>query len=137
MIVGDDWNDDNGDAHDVEQGEGGEQGDPLMPALFCLGMHPALDHIARTLPTGERIFAYLDDVYVVAPRDRVRQAYDIVAEDIRREAGIEINQGKTECWSAAGGDAPPTWGRPGRRSTRGAGDANAHDRRGVAPRRFV
>ena len=31
------WEDDMGIVHDVVQGEGGEQGDPLMPALFALG----------------------------------------------------------------------------------------------------
>ena len=30
--------DNSGSAHDIVQGEGGEQGDPLMPALFSLGM---------------------------------------------------------------------------------------------------
>ena len=34
--------DDLGNVHEVAQGEGGEQGDPLMPALFSLGSHPAL-----------------------------------------------------------------------------------------------
>jgi hypothetical protein len=32
------WRDDQGQVHDVQQAEGGEQGDPLMPALFCLGI---------------------------------------------------------------------------------------------------
>ena len=33
------WEDDSGEAHTIPQGEGGEQGDPLMPLLFCLGQH--------------------------------------------------------------------------------------------------
>ena len=36
------WQDDDGTVHDVQQGEGGEQGDALMPALFALGQHNAL-----------------------------------------------------------------------------------------------
>ena len=28
------WTDDEGSVHGIRQGEGGEQGDPLMPALF-------------------------------------------------------------------------------------------------------
>ena len=31
-----------GHAHDVQRGEGGERGDPLMPSLFALGQHQAL-----------------------------------------------------------------------------------------------
>ena len=33
--------DEEGRAHDVPQGEGGEQGDPVMPSLFALGQHLA------------------------------------------------------------------------------------------------
>ena len=36
------WQDDEGTVHDVQQGEGGEQGDALMPALIALGQHNAL-----------------------------------------------------------------------------------------------
>ena len=36
------WQDNSGDIHEVYQGQGGEQGDALMPALFCLGQHYAL-----------------------------------------------------------------------------------------------
>ena len=37
------WEGEGGTVHDIHQGEGGEQGDPLMPLLFSLGQHPALD----------------------------------------------------------------------------------------------
>ena len=33
------WEDDSGKVHHVQQGEEGEQGDPLMPLLISLGMH--------------------------------------------------------------------------------------------------
>ena len=36
------WHDARGNAHVIHQAEGGEQGDPLMPALFALGQHAAL-----------------------------------------------------------------------------------------------
>jgi len=36
------WRDDAGVVHRIVQAEGGEQGDPLMPALFALGIAPAL-----------------------------------------------------------------------------------------------
>ena len=34
-------------AHTILQAEGREQGDPLMPALFSLGQHPALHAVPR------------------------------------------------------------------------------------------
>ena len=37
------WEDEERAVHFIPQGEGGEQGDPLMPALFSLGPHRALE----------------------------------------------------------------------------------------------
>ena len=47
------WEDDMGDTHEIIQGEGGEQGDPLMPLLFSLGQHSALLAINAKLKEGE------------------------------------------------------------------------------------
>ena len=44
------WTDDLGVTHEVWQGEGGEQGDPLMPALYACGQHRALLHVSRGSP---------------------------------------------------------------------------------------
>ena len=57
--------------HDVQQGEGGEQGDALMPALFALGQHNALVTVQFRLGPHERLFAFLDDIHVVCRPDRV------------------------------------------------------------------
>ena len=65
-----------GAAHDIVQGEGGEQGDPLMPALFSLAIQPALHETEGLLQDGEGIFAFLDDVYVVASPLRVKPLHD-------------------------------------------------------------
>ena len=37
------WEDESGNVHRIHQGEGGEQGDALMPLLFSLGQHSALE----------------------------------------------------------------------------------------------
>ena len=42
------WEDSCGVAHTIRQGEGGEQGDALMPLLFSLGQHRALDPVGVT-----------------------------------------------------------------------------------------
>ena len=39
------WEDDEGVVHNIEQGEGGKQGDPMMPLLFALGQLAALTTI--------------------------------------------------------------------------------------------
>ena len=61
------WTDGHGVSHHVAQAEGGEQGDPLMPALYSLAQHPALEEAQGQLRDGEAILAYLDDTYIIAP----------------------------------------------------------------------
>ena len=48
------WQDEKGVVHDIPQGEGGEQGDALMPALFSLGQHPAFEAVRSQLLEGKR-----------------------------------------------------------------------------------
>ena len=60
------WEDDCAVVHEITQGEGGEQGDPLMPALYALGQHRAIVAVQATLLPSEKLFAFLDDIWVVA-----------------------------------------------------------------------
>ena len=46
------WEDEFGETFEIQQGEGGEQGDPLMPALFSVGQHPVLVEVQSTLKLG-------------------------------------------------------------------------------------
>eukprot|EP00439_Symbiodinium_sp_Y106_P000394 s14575_g1.t1 len=85
------WYDEDGAAHNVHQGEGGEQGDPLMPAFYA---HPALHDLHTQLQDGEAVFAFLDDVYVVAPPERVRVLYDALAAALWAHARIRLHEGK-------------------------------------------
>ena len=50
------WEDELGTTEDIAQGEGGEQGDPLMPLLFALGQHAALEAVQGRLLDGEKLF---------------------------------------------------------------------------------
>ena len=68
------WENDLGGVHSVLQGEGGEQRDPLMPMLFSLGQHAALMAVAARLREGERLLAFLDDLYMVTSPDRTVEA---------------------------------------------------------------
>ena len=46
-----------GGVHEIWQGEGGEQGDALMPALFSLGQHGTLEAIQTRLRPSEWLMA--------------------------------------------------------------------------------
>ena len=96
------WEDDAGVVHDVAQGEGGEQGDPMMPLLFSLGQHAALMAVQRQLAAHEKVFAFLDDVYVVTSPDRVLAVYTILQAELWRHSRIRVHDGKTQVWNASG-----------------------------------
>ena len=56
--------------HFISQGEGGEQGDAMMPLLYCLGQHKAYVAIASQLLPNEKLFGFLDDLYFVCKPNR-------------------------------------------------------------------
>ena len=62
------WTDAEGTTHIIEQGEGGEQGCPLMPAVFVLAQHDGLVAASQNLLPSERVFSSLDDLYLVTTR---------------------------------------------------------------------
>ena len=59
------WEDATGTVHTIPQGEGGEQGDPLMPLLFSVGQHSSLEAVGAQLRRGEHLLAFLDDIHMV------------------------------------------------------------------------
>ena len=73
----------------------GSRATPLMPMMFSLGEHPALEAIRRRLLDDEKLLAYLDDVTVVCQPDRVSAVIAIMAEELARHAHISIHHGKT------------------------------------------
>ena len=90
------WENDAGEVQTVTQAEGGEQGGALMPMLYALGQHRALEAINARLRSGERMFAFLDDIYVVSKPDRVAEIYGIIEEELWRHARIRVHIGKTQ-----------------------------------------
>ena len=72
------WFDEKGERHVVNQAEGAEQGDPLMPLLFSTGIQGALEHLAGQLQDGEHVFAFLDDVYILCQPHRVHTLHSLL-----------------------------------------------------------
>ena len=93
------WEDENGTTQIIPQGEGGEQGDALMPLLFAVGQHAALVAAQGRLQQDERIFAFLDDIYTTSSPDRVGAVYAILQEELHH---IRIHTGKTQVWNQGG-----------------------------------
>ena len=97
------WEDAEGVEHSILQGEGGEQGDPLMPLLYSLGQHTALEVTQEEHTREECLLAYFDDIYVVSPvPDRVSQVYATLQRNLFSHARIRINGGKTQVWNCSG-----------------------------------
>ena len=83
-----------------------------MPALFALAQHDGLVEADSKLEAGERLFSFLDDLYLTTTKKRACDAFDTVAECVHRHAGVRTNFGKLKAWSRAGGDAPRGLGAP-------------------------
>ena len=87
----------------IVQGEGGgEQGDAMMPLLFALGQHCALEATARTLNDGECMFAFLDDIHFITEPNRVGAVHTTLQEALWAHARIAIHLGKTKVWNSSG-----------------------------------
>ena len=95
------WEDDEGVVHEISQGEGGEQGDALMPALFSLEQHSALEAIQARLRPSERLMAFLDDIYGKSDPDRSATVFTAIQEELLR-VGIRVHDGKTQLWNRSG-----------------------------------
>ena len=98
------WDDDEWVTHELVQGEGGEQGDLLMPALYALGQHRALVAVSDQLLPTERLLAFLDDLFVLCNPHRVANVQQALWEHFR----ISAHQEKTQIWNRAG-EAPKRW----------------------------
>ena len=73
-----------------------------MPLLFTPAIHDALAEVRVHLQWGEILFSYLDDVCVVSQPGRTNVLYDLLADRLHTMAGIQLHEGKTRTWNAAG-----------------------------------
>ena len=91
------WEDQDGIVHTIMQAEGGEQGDPPMPALHALGQHPALQALQAQLQDDERLFAFL-----VCSPDRVSAIFGLLQNVWFLHSSIRVHHGKTQVWNKEG-----------------------------------
>ena len=70
--------------------------------LFSIGIQDALEEVATSLAPEEHLCAFLDDIYLLCPPERVVPLYKLLSETLARVAGIRLHQGKTKVWNKAG-----------------------------------
>ena len=100
------WEDELGITNHIQQGEGGEQGDPLMPLLSALAQHSAFVAISERLQEGEFLFAFEDDLYIKSHPNRTVDCLHITRQELWNHCKISLNHGKTQVWNR-GGFFPP------------------------------
>ena len=86
----------------IHQGEGGEQGDALMPLLFALGQHSALDAIQENLEDGEHLFAFHATSTLQVPQTEWDLCMLFSRNTCTVTPRIRINGGKTQGLNQAG-----------------------------------
>ena len=97
------WADEDDTRSWINQAEGGEQGDPLMPLLFSLGITGALATVQEQLGEGEFLFAFLDDVYAVCAPERVGEVYMALEKALREHAVAHSStRAKRKCGTRQG-----------------------------------
>ena len=69
-----------------------------MPGCFSLGLHPALEEIQTRPHSGDIVFAFFDDIFIITVPERTRACYDIVEEVFPRRTGSALNREKTRAW---------------------------------------
>ena len=111
--------DESGHTNTVVQSEGGEQGDPLMPGLFAVGIDRALQAAHTTFRPGEDLYAFPDDTYITCQVERAVPTFRAIRAALAAHANIDWHLGRTRVWNAAGvepprllAEVPPQPGRP-------------------------
>ncbi len=94
------WYDAYGHGKRISATRGVDQGCPLSPALFAIGLAPALDLLRaalRALDPDAYVFSYLDDIHVVVDPQHVKEVFALVEEHFT-PLGLSLNASKSEAW---------------------------------------
>ena len=92
--------DSSGKAWPVQSARGVDQGCPLSPGLFCAALAPALasiDQRLRALDPQARVYAYLDDIFVVIDTRFAADAVSATREALQG-IGLELQLTRSKLW---------------------------------------
>ena len=92
-----------GTAHEIQ---GREQRDPLMPCLFAVDQHRALQEARSRMHASDTLYAFLDDIYLTGDPNHTVAQFQVLPEAFARHANIQVRLGKT-CAGNSGGEEPP------------------------------
>jgi len=120
------WTDDAGDVQEMNQGEGGEPGNPPMPSVLALAQHDSLAAARARLQGDDYFFAFFDYLYVVNTRGNAWAVCAAVTDKVATGVGVRINLGELLWWSKAVGSCPPDFEEIGQQVW--AGGAVTHER---------
>ena len=67
-----------------------------------LGQHEALQAVSRELMPSKKLFAFSDDIFIVAAPERLATVHRQVETALWDRSRIRINQGTTQMWNRAG-----------------------------------
>ena len=90
------------ETHEIRQGEGGEQGDPLLPMLYALGQHRALLAVQSQLFLNERLMGFSGRCVCVSEPERTCELHNILRQDLWDHSRIQVHAGKTQIWNRGG-----------------------------------
>ena len=85
------WWEEMGIVHVVDQGEGGEQGDALMPLLFCLGQNDAFKAVSHSWMTSTSCASQTELMMCT-----------LLENVLWDHARIQVHVGKTKVYNRAG-----------------------------------
>ena len=80
----------------------------MQDRLLNAGPSAQCVHVSEELLDSERLFAFMDDVYVCCGPDRVEDIHQSMEREMWDHARIQLHQGKTQLWNR-GGTAPQGW----------------------------
>ena len=84
-----------------------ENGRSLDASVVCTRTARRANSSTGTeLEPTEKVFAFLDDLYVTTTRERAHTAFQAVAQEVEQKAGVRTHLGKLRAWSRSGGPAP-------------------------------
>ena len=73
-----------------------------MPMLFALGQHKALAAIQEWMRPGERVMAFLGDIYTACRPEQLDDVHTKVGEELATHAHIHVHHGRTQVWNRGG-----------------------------------